>query len=251
MKKKFARAFYCGYLAVALPLLFALYGILTACTFLLPIKYRKIIIAASGKIFAYLILHYLCFAKCRLIDRRQPHPSVAPTRGALYIANHLSLLDIPLTACTHPITPLMKKEILYIPVINLAAIAMEAIVVDRHDPYSRKKALQESMQRIRQKKSLFYYPEGTRSKTKSPRSFDAIHPRLLEFAFSQQVPVTPISLFGTDELMPPKSLPIPGKKIAMITHPVVYPEDFASAQEFAQYCWAQVTSGVHELLNDN
>jgi len=167
-------------------------------------------------------------------------------KSVLYIANHRSMVDPPFLNGKFPITTLMKFEVLYIPFLTLPSFSCGAITVKRGDRDSRKNALIQSLARLDSGQAVFYFPEGTRAKEKSIKEFKDIHLPLIKAAYEKNVAVVPITVTGTKELLGKHNLVIPFSKMGMITHNYVYPKDFSSDIEFAQFCWEKVCSGLTE-----
>ncbi|HOX30507.1 MAG TPA: lysophospholipid acyltransferase family protein [Candidatus Paceibacterota bacterium] len=76
----------------------------------------------------------------------------------------------------------------------------EVIPMNRKDPESRKQALIEAAERLRQGSILIIYPEGTRTRDGKLHEFK---PGVARLHFETGVPILPVALKGTYELMPP------------------------------------------------
>lgn len=118
------------------------------------------------------------------------------------VANHESALDVVWVARLLPPGPLGigKKEVIWIPVVNLAWWALGFIRVDRADPARAVAALDGVAARIaRERRSLFVAPEGTRSPDGRMLPFKkgAFH-----LAIQAQAPVVPLVVHGAFEAMP-------------------------------------------------
>lgn len=140
------------------------------------------------------------------------NPSTLEGRGSrVVVSNHQSALDMVVGAALAPegVVVVAKKEIAYIPFINLGWWALDFIRIDRGNP---KKAIQ-SLSGVAQKissnrRSLWILSEGTRSPPGEVRAFKkgAFH-----IAIEAQVPVYPVAIYGTGELLSKKGyLPQPG-----------------------------------------
>ena len=198
------------------------------------------------------IIVYLGFlSKTKLVDRREiPLLKQYKNKGVLFIANHSSLIDTPLMNMTHPFTTLMKREIIYIPMMTLPSIAANQITVKRGDPIDRKRALKQSLNNLYNNGYLLYYPEGTRSKTDSPKPFENIHLPILRAAYKKNIPIVPISLFGTKTILTKRGFIKPFQKMGMITHNFLLGEHFSDEEEFLRACWEKVVSGHQELKDE-
>ena len=151
--------------------------------------------------------------------------------------------------CTCQIAPIMKKEILYIPVFGICAYSSGAMIVNRKRGESRRKVFKQAQERLfSYYKNLQYYPEGTRNKgNKPPRDLDKIKKPLMVFAYKNNVPVCPFSMYGTTEVLSPKGFIQHGRKVGKIMHAPIFPKDFENEDEFVKAVWDKVTLGYFDL----
>ncbi|MCO4754029.1 MAG: 1-acyl-sn-glycerol-3-phosphate acyltransferase [Bacteriovoracaceae bacterium] len=212
---------------------------------------RLQISAPFWKIFANIILRVSTFSQIYVQDQRAQALKSAPPKG-LYIANHQSFVDIPLIISCFQIPPIMKKEILYIPILGLCAYAAGAMVVDRKNAGSRRKALVKAQTRLIQGiQALQVYPEGTRQKNgERPKDYNFIKKALLKFAYEKNIPVHPVSLHGTKRVINSKTGFINhGQKIGIFIKGPVNPSDFNDVEDFMSFCWNEVIEG-HQRLQE-
>ncbi|HLT23068.1 MAG TPA: 1-acyl-sn-glycerol-3-phosphate acyltransferase [Bacteriovoracaceae bacterium] len=213
-----------------------------------PLRYRLKLVGPGWAIFSKYLLKWGCH--CRLDvqeDNRSQEFQTNPSKG-LYIANHQSFMDIPLMATMFQIPPIMKKEVLYIPVIGFLTWVSGSMPVSRSKGGSRKKVFKMCRDRlIKDQLAVQYYPEGTRSKDGFPRSFDVIKTPLMSLAYNNGIPVIPTSLYGTCEILTDKGNIRTGKHLGIIVHKEVDPKNFESSEEFLQFCWNKVVEGNMKL----
>ncbi len=143
----------------------------------------------------------------------------------------------------------MKKEIMFIPFFGITAYSAGGIPVNRKNPASRKKALEECKARLKGQFGIQTYPEGTRSKTDKPKDFSEIHAGLIFEAYDLQVPVTPISLNTLESVDPKTHMMRPKSLVGLLSSAPVHPKNFKSKEEFAQFCWQKVVDGYNEISN--
>ena len=119
------------------------------------------------------------------------------------VCNHLSNLDGPLLVSVLPVDPrvLIKIEARSIPLVGWVMKLADFVFVDRSSPQRRQEALAEAIEKIREKRySFLVFPEGTRSRDGSPGNFKK---GSFLIALRAGVPVLPVRITGTHQLMPP------------------------------------------------
>jgi len=131
-------------------------------------------------------------------------------RPCVYIANHVSMIDIWALVTCLPRVPkfIMKKELLRIPLFGAAARAAGHIAINRQNRVAAFGSYDRAADVIRRGASACVFAEGTRSPTGNLLPFKK-GPFVL--AIAAQVPVVPVLVAGAYELMPRLSLyPHPG-----------------------------------------
>lgn len=130
----------------------------------------------------------------------------------LVVANHQSLLDIPLLLAT--IDPTLafiaKKEVGKIPMIGTFVKEMGGVLLDRTDTSKAVAALIEVMKGLREGKSFVLFPEGTRSEDGNLREF---RKGSLKIALRTKVKILPVVIDGTINVTPKGSIFIRPKKV--------------------------------------
>jgi len=157
------------------------------------------------------------------ITVRVDGPGVLRDRPVVYVANHISLLDIPALVVGLPPVPkfVMKKELLRVPLFGAAARAAGHIAIDRANRGAAFAAYEEAAEVVRRGRSALVFAEGTRSR----------NGRLLPFkkgpfvlAIAARVPIVPVVVVGSYDLMPRLALvPRPGEIVLRVG------EDIATA----------------------
>lgn len=128
-----------------------------------------------------------------------------PGTPYVFMANHLSALDIwaVLVALPLRVRMIAKKQLRQIPLFGWAMAAGRFIFIDRQNAVAARRTIQEAQRRIRSGDSVLLFPEGTRSRDGAllPFKKGGFH-----LALGAGVPIVPVALKGTRELMPPGSL---------------------------------------------
>jgi 1-acyl-sn-glycerol-3-phosphate acyltransferase len=248
MLKRFLQILNQVWAVITIPLVFIfLVAPPTLIVIPLPLAWRLRIVGPFWSLFGRYTVQIGCWARVYEEDRRQPELRTYPPTG-LYIANHQSFMDIPLMLTQFQVPPIMKKEVLYIPLLGILGWAAGALVVSRRKRDSRKKVFVQARQRlVHEKFAVQYYPEGTRNRFDNPKPFSDLKVTLLHLAFDGQVPVIPVSIYGTRGVLNKYGMITPGKKVGILTRPAILPKNYPDASSFARACWEEVLKGHAEL----
>jgi 1-acyl-sn-glycerol-3-phosphate acyltransferase len=236
--------------ALFLAPLFLIFILMPGCLIALPfpLAVRLKIVHPFWRLFSLGLIRWCCEASLAISeDHRSEENRGVPCKG-LYIANHQSYLDIPLMITLYQAPPIMKKEVLYLPIFGWMAWISGALPVARNSGHSRRKVFDRAKKRIiKEGIGLQVYPEGTRSKDSLPKPFNEIKKTLMIFAYNENIPVIPTSMYGTRGILNSLGIITRGKSLGIIVHNEIYPKDFQTADEFAKACWAKVCQGHNEL----
>lgn len=123
-----------------------------------------------------------------------------PRNPYVVVANHLALADIPIL-CGLPweMKWVAKKELLKMPFIGTMMRLAGDITVDRSNRASGGRAMVAARRYLRQKVSVMFFPEGTRSPDGRLYAFNDGAFRL---AIQTQVPVLPLVIDGSQDALP-------------------------------------------------
>ena len=126
-------------------------------------------------------------------------------KNYVYVANHLAQMDILASAAAipQPIRFLAKSEIKKVPFFGYMT-KMLAIMVDRKSRESREKSIKYMIDELRQGRSIFIYPEGTRNRTDKP--LKDFKDGAFRIAISAQVPIAVQTLVGTKKVNNPMGI---------------------------------------------
>ncbi|XP_010447697.1 PREDICTED: 1-acyl-sn-glycerol-3-phosphate acyltransferase 1, chloroplastic [Camelina sativa] len=120
--------------------------------------------------------------------------------AAVYVSNHQSFLDIyTLLSLGKSFKFISKTGIFVIPIIGWAMSMMGVVPLKRMDPRSQMDCLKRCMELLKKGASVFFFPEGTRSKDGQLGPFKK---GAFSVAAKTGVPVVPITLMGTGKIMP-------------------------------------------------
>jgi 1-acyl-sn-glycerol-3-phosphate acyltransferase len=144
------------------------------------------------------------------IDASLPH---------IYVANHVSIMDIP--AILHSVPDhgfVAKRELSRVPLFGPAARAVGVVYIDRENRKSAFAAYEEAADKVRDGRSVIVFPEGTRGAAYGLREFKK-GPFVL--AIRSGVPIIPVIIHGTIEVTPNGTLDVtPGTVNIHLLEPV-------------------------------
>jgi 1-acyl-sn-glycerol-3-phosphate acyltransferase len=145
---------------------------------------------------------------------------IVPGRGYVIASNHLSLMDTPLVMAHIPLQFrfLAKKGLFRIPFIGGHLRRAGHVSIPREDPRGSLKAMSEAARIIQERGvSALVFPEGGRS----PGPMREFREGAAYIAIKAGVPVIPVAIRGTREVLPMGSLLIrPGKVRMRIGDPI-------------------------------
>lgn len=133
------------------------------------------------------------------------------------VCNHQSLYDIFILYGWLGIDFkwVMKKELQKVPVLGAACDAMGHIYIDRSDGARAVEELNRAKERIVDGISVLFFPEGTRSLTGALRPFKK---GAFKMALDLGLPVLPVTIRGTRDILPANSIDLFPGQVQMIIH---------------------------------
>ncbi len=121
-------------------------------------------------------------------------------RPLVFMANHQSNCDPPaLLAILPPVLVLAKKEFFRVPIVGRGMVVRGFIPVDRRNREQALEAVEKGVQALKAGKSFLVYPEGTRSPDGRLQRFKK---GVFVMAIKGSAPIVPISVSGSNKIMP-------------------------------------------------
>lgn len=143
-----------------------------------------------------------------------------PQGACVFAANHVSNLDPPAALIGIPrrISFLAKKEIFNLPIVRTALRLGKIVPVDREHTEAAVASIDHAVGILREGISFFVFPEGTRSRDGSLRTFKK---GTFVMAIQAGAPVVPVSILGSRERMPKGKLStVPGEILLRFGTPI-------------------------------
>jgi 1-acyl-sn-glycerol-3-phosphate acyltransferase len=155
----------------------------------------------------------------------QGRENVIHGRSQIFMSNHQSGFDIFVLLAYIPryFCWIAKKELFRVPFFGLALRRTGAIEIDRQNAVRAMRSIDDAAKKIQEGKSVMTFPEGTRSIDGHIQPFKK---GVFHLALKSGVPIVPITIIGSREIMPKKSLRVTPGKVTLIIHPPVFVTDY-------------------------
>lgn len=174
---------------------------------------------------------------------------IDPARTYIFMSNHISNLDPPITL---PLIPsrtsvMVKKELFRYPILGKIMLIGSLVPVDRGNRDAGIAAVREAVKAIQSGMNMTIYIEGK-------RSYDG---RLLPFkkgpfylADECKVPVVPITISGTERVMPKARFAIEPGTVTVQFHTPIEPSEFGDRESLMAKVREVINSGLPESLRE-
>ena len=145
-----------------------------------------------------------------------------PSRSCVVVANHLSQADILALYgwLNLDLKWVIKKELRKVPGVGIGCEKAGHIFVDRQNPTEARRAVNEALNRLQNGIGILFFAEGTRSRDGRLLPFKK---GAFRIAAGQQIPVLPVTLIGTGEVLPAKTLRLFPGRVRVVIHPLIEP----------------------------
>jgi 1-acyl-sn-glycerol-3-phosphate acyltransferase len=196
-----------------------------------PLSILCVLLGANPKIL-YSIGRLGCSLVTRLAGIRvEIHglDHVRPGKTYLFLANHQGNCD---PAALFPSIPrdvrfMLKKELRKVPFLGTIMKLGGFVFIDRKDRASALRGMEEAVAQMKEGHSFIAFPEGTRSRTGRMGTFKK-GPFIM--AIQAGVPVLPITISGSYEVMPPGRLKINSGAVRLMFHPEIETKELTVSQ---------------------
>ena len=207
---------------------------------------RRAQVASSQKIVvaAFHIVLFIAGVKKTVIGKE----NIPTNEPILYIANHRSYFDIPLSyVCLPTLTGFMaKKEIKKIPFLRTWMVLLQCLFLDRDDIRQGMKTILQAIEQIKAGYSIFISPEGTRSQGKEMLPFKEGSFKVAE---KTGCAIVPVAISNTDEIYENHSPWVRPAKVVIEFGKPIYPKQLDKDQR--KHLGSYVQSIIKEMLDKN
>jgi 1-acyl-sn-glycerol-3-phosphate acyltransferase len=165
------------------------------------------------------------------------------SRNYIFMSNHVSNLDPPVLIPRLPFrqTVMVKKELFKVPILGPAMRLADFVPIDRSNREAAVAGVRDAEATVRKGLHMAVFPEGTRSR-------DGV---LLPFkkgpfylAMETGTPIVPITILGSEKLLPKGKTLARAGEVALVFHPVVDPKDHPDRDELMKTVRDAVASAL-------
>jgi 1-acyl-sn-glycerol-3-phosphate acyltransferase len=180
--------------------------------------------------------------------RIQGREHIPTGKACIFMANHVSNLDPPALIANLPgrTSVFLKRSLMKIPVLGYAFMLGEFIPVDREgSPSGAQRSVAQARRVLAKGIHITTFVEGQRS----------LDSRMLPFkkgpfylAMHSGAPCIPVSIYGTEKIIPRGSSHIYPGTAHIIFHEPVNPADYADRNKLAKAVGAAIAAGLPEWM---
>jgi 1-acyl-sn-glycerol-3-phosphate acyltransferase len=119
--------------------------------------------------------------------------------GVCFVSNHGGMFDIVLLLAysCRLFGFVAKKELIYLPLMNIWVYMLGGLLIDRKNPRKALKTINSGIAKIRKGGAMLIFPEGHRSRGQGLLPF---HPGSLKLATQSEAVIVPVAIKGSFEI---------------------------------------------------
>jgi|SRR5690554_122496 len=143
--------------------------------------------------------------------------NIRPGQSYVIVANHLSYFDIWVLYgwLGMDLRWVMKQELRHVPIIGVSCAALGHVFIDRSNREAAVRSLHAAREQINAGTSILFFPEGTRSLEGILKPFKK---GAFNMALDLQLPILPVTINGTWEILPPGSFRLTPGEVNITVH---------------------------------
>ncbi|MCR5734142.1 MAG: 1-acyl-sn-glycerol-3-phosphate acyltransferase [Lachnospiraceae bacterium] len=175
--------------------------------------------------------------------------NIPKDRAVLYVGNHRSYFDviIPGTKLTYPSTFVAKKEFNKIPLLNMWMKSIHCLMLDRSDVKEGLKMVLTAIQYVKDGRSVFVFPEGTRNKTD-----DLLLPfkeGAMKISTKSGCPIVPVAITNSADVFEAHFPKIKKTDVTVHYGDPIYPDTLS--KEELRFIGNTVASAIETMLKED
>ncbi len=143
--------------------------------------------------------------------------NISKKQSYVILANHTSIMDgiIIILIFGTKIRPVMKKGIRNVPLFGFTLSRMGYITINRKNRESAIKTINSAKNKLKNGKSILFFPEGTRN---THSELSAFKKGAFHIALEMQLPILPVTICGAAKISPKGKIGFFPGKVKIILH---------------------------------
>lgn len=172
-----------------------------------------------------------------------------PAQNYIFMCNHVSNLDPPILIRAIPgrSSVLVKRELFAVPILGTAMRMGDMVPVDRQNREAAIDSMREAGEVMRKGLNMMVFPEGTRSSNAILLPFKK-GPFYLATGYG--VPIVPVTISGSEQLMPKGSAIIRSGTVRLVFHRPFWASQFSDREELIAAVHGQIASALPAALRE-
>ena len=172
--------------------------------------------------------------------------NIPPGGSVCFVSNHVGLFDIVLALAYagRPFGFIAKKELLFLPFINIWISMLGGLFIDRKNIRKAVKTINLGIEKLQNGWNMLIFPEGTRSKGRGLLPFRS---GAIKLATNSLAPIVPIAIAGSYDVFE-KDYRVHAVHVRMIFCPVINTAEMSSDDRRHKLA-DQVRSVIEAALN--
>lgn len=170
---------------------------------------------------------------------------ISPGQTYVFLSNHLANLDGPVLCHVIPrdCRALIKQEMMRLPILSHVLKQAQFVPIARLDPKKSRAGIELGARLLREGKSFFAFPEGTRSRNGLLGDFKR---GVFIMAIKAQSPVVPVTIAGSNRIQRPGQYRIRSGTIHVTFHEPISTNmmGLEDRNRLAQITWEAIASGL-------
>jgi 1-acyl-sn-glycerol-3-phosphate acyltransferase len=147
----------------------------------------------------------------------QGREKIMPGKNYVFLSNHQGNSDGPVLCHVIPrdCRALVKQEMMQLPILSLVLKQAQFVPIERLNPKKAQMGIELGAKRLKEGKSFFAFPEGTRSRDGRLGDFKK---GVFIMAIKAGAPILPVTILGSDTIQRPRQYGINPGTIHVVFH---------------------------------
>ena len=168
----------------------------------------------------------------------------------LYIGNHRSFFDVPITYPRCPIRTgyIAKKEMEKVPLLSTWMKRLHCLFLDRNDLKQGLKTILTAIEKVKSGISICIFPEGTRNKNEDELDMLPFHEGSFKIAAKTNCPIIPMAISGSADIWENHFPRVKKTHVILEYGKPIYPKELDKDEKkrIGEYCSNIISETIHK-----